>query len=353
MGDKKMQIVYKKIDELKPYKNNPRFNDNAVEYVANSIREFGFKVPLVIDENNEIICGHTRLKASIELGLQEVPCIIADDLTEEQIKAFRIADNKVSERADWDWNLLNEELETITDIDMSQFDIDSNLEDGFSMGEEIKEPNERERTNDTYNLALYDENRVDGKYQMPIIENDHFVPTKLKGFNYMLTSEDKQCGIHFFVDDYQFERIWREPYKYVDAISQYECMLSPDFSLYLDMPMSMKIWNIYRSRLIGQFLQDNGVKVIPTISWAEEETFEFCFDGIPKGSIVAISTIGIKRNKENFDIWRKGVDAMIEKIGPSTILCYGGKVDYDFKNIQVIYYENEVTEKMKNLKGGE
>ena len=125
-----MQIITKKIDELKPYLNNPRFNDDAVEYVANSIKEFGFKVPIIIDKNNEIVAGHTRYKASIELGLEEVPCIIADDLNEEQIKAFRLADNKVSEKATWDFELLEEELADL-DIDMSDFgfeDLDINLD---------------------------------------------------------------------------------------------------------------------------------------------------------------------------------------------------------------------------------
>lgn len=96
---KEMEIVYKKLQDLKPYENNPRFNDDAVEFVANSIKEFGFKVPIVIDKNGVIVAGHTRYKASIELGLKEVPCIVADDLSDEQVKAFRLADNKVSEKA--------------------------------------------------------------------------------------------------------------------------------------------------------------------------------------------------------------------------------------------------------------
>lgn len=129
-----MQIVNKKIDELVPYINNPRFNDDAVEYVANSIKEFGFKVPIVIDKNNEIVAGHTRYKASIELGLEEVPCIIADDLSEEQIKAFRLADNKVSEKAEWNMELLEEELEQLG-LNMGLF--------GFNDLEEISEEIER------------------------------------------------------------------------------------------------------------------------------------------------------------------------------------------------------------------
>lgn len=119
-----MEIIYKKIDKLIPYENNPRINDEAVEYVKNSIAEFGFKVPIVIDKNNVIIAGHTRLKASKELNIKELPCIIADDLSEEQIKAFRLADNKVSEKSMWDYPKLDEELDSILDIDMSLFDFD-------------------------------------------------------------------------------------------------------------------------------------------------------------------------------------------------------------------------------------
>ena len=115
-----MKIVNKKVDELIPYENNPRYNDEAVEYVANSIKEFGFKVPIIVDKNNVIVAGHTRYKASLELGLEEVPTIVADDLTEEQIKAFRLADNKVSEKSSWNFDLLNEELENL-DLDMEEF----------------------------------------------------------------------------------------------------------------------------------------------------------------------------------------------------------------------------------------
>ncbi len=115
-----MEIVNKKIDDLKPYENNPRFNDDAVEFVANSIKEFGFKVPIVIDKNNVIVAGHTRYKASMELGLKEVPCIIADDLNEEQIKAFRIADNKTNDLAGWNDDLLGIELKDL-EIDMTDF----------------------------------------------------------------------------------------------------------------------------------------------------------------------------------------------------------------------------------------
>lgn len=132
-------MVFLNISELKPYENNPRFNDKAVDAVAASIKEFGFKVPIVIDKDNVIIAGHTRLKAAQKLGMTEVPVIIADDLTEEQVKAFRLADNKVSELADWDFSKLEEELKNI-EMDMSQFNFDmKELTKEFDKNKEVTE----------------------------------------------------------------------------------------------------------------------------------------------------------------------------------------------------------------------
>jgi ParB/RepB/Spo0J family partition protein len=116
-----MDIKIININDLRPYENNPRHNDEAVKYVTNSIKEFGFKVPVVIDANNVIAAGHTRYKAALNLGYKEIPCVIADDLTPEQIKAFRLADNKTHEFSAWDFSLLEEQLESISELDMSVF----------------------------------------------------------------------------------------------------------------------------------------------------------------------------------------------------------------------------------------
>lgn len=120
-----LKIVYKKTDELVPYANNPRNNDQAVEKVANSIKQFGFNVPIVIDKGNEIVCGHTRLRAAQSLGLTEVPCVVASNLTPAQIQAYRLADNKTAELAGWDFDKLEVELaaikEDLPDLDMGDF----------------------------------------------------------------------------------------------------------------------------------------------------------------------------------------------------------------------------------------
>lgn len=123
-----MQIIEKRLDEIQPYERNPRKNDKAVDYVARSIKEFGFKVPIVIDKDGIIVAGHTRYKASRKLKLDKVPCIVADDLTDEQIKAYRLADNKVSEQAEWDDDLLKLELDDIFELDMSDFGFDTDID---------------------------------------------------------------------------------------------------------------------------------------------------------------------------------------------------------------------------------
>lgn len=116
-----MELFNKKISEIRPYENNPRDNSKAIDAVAASIREFGFKVPIVIDKNGVIVAGHTRYEASKKLGLEEVPCVIADDLTDEQVKAFRLADNKTAELASWNPELLEVEMSAIESIDMTEF----------------------------------------------------------------------------------------------------------------------------------------------------------------------------------------------------------------------------------------
>lgn len=131
-----IQVVYKTIDELIPYANNPRQNDDAVEPVAESIKEFGFKVPMLIDANGVIVAGHTRLRAAKLLGMDRVPCIIADDLTEEQIRAYRLIDNRTADLSEWDYEKLKAELAEVTEIDMSVFGFDPAIaDDGDVLGD--------------------------------------------------------------------------------------------------------------------------------------------------------------------------------------------------------------------------
>lgn len=323
---KTMEIVSKQLNELTPYKNNPRKNDDAVEYVANSIREFGFKVPIVIDKDGVIVCGHTRYSAAKQLGLDAVPCVIADDLTDKQIKAFRLADNKVSEKADWDLGKLGEELDGLGDFEMSDFgfdipeDKDDDEDDGGYYGDE------RQRTNDEYNLGAVDLERVAGFYQIPTLQPTSYIPDDLIGFNYVMSTDRRDAGVHFFIDDYQFRRCYERPTLYIEKLQEFPCVLTPDWSLYTDMPMAMKIYNVFRSRLFGQMCQDAGIQVIPTLQWADEDTFKFAFDGLPKHSTVAVSTVGVMKDKTAAEIWRAGMTEALKRLQPSTVILYGSEM---------------------------
>ena len=342
MRNNKLKIEYGNINDFTLYKNNARKHaEKDVDAIKASIEKFGFNDAIAVwGDKNIVVEGHGRIQAAKELGITKIPYVRLDHLTDEERKAYTIAHNRTAELSKWDNDILKEEIQDLIDFD---FDFDFDLD----YLEQDKE-NERVRTNNTYNLDLIDnDNSTNDFWQMPIIKNDNFIPDDLIGFNYAKSSKNKNAGIHFYIDDYQFERIWTSPEKYLNILKEYECILSPDFSLYTDMQMPMKIWNIYRSRLIGSYYQNNGIKVIPTISWAEKETFSFCFQGIPKNSIVSVSTIGVKRDKDAMKIWREGMDEMIKQIEPSVILIYGGEVEYDYQNIETIYFNNKVTEKMK------
>ena len=153
-----MKIIEVDIEKIIPYVNNPRINDEAVDFVAASISEFGFKQPLVIDKNNVVVAGHTRLKAAKKLGLQKVPCLMADDLTDQQIKAYRLADNKVGELATWDIDKLEIELEEIQELDMVDFGFESlaeSIEDIEIIEDEVPEPpaEPKAKLGDVYQLG--------------------------------------------------------------------------------------------------------------------------------------------------------------------------------------------------------
>ena len=194
MSEKEMKIIYKKVDEIVPYEKNPRNNDDAVDFVANSIKEFGFRVPIIIDKDNVIVTGHTRLKAAQKLGMTEVPCLLADDLTEEQIKKFRIADNKTGEIAFWDNELLKEEFLSMDDFsDMADFgfgDFELNILTGDYEPEEYDNELIQEYSNDSEDFLK--NKRVIITYKTD--EETEFLKKILK-------EEDTELGVVYKIQD--------------------------------------------------------------------------------------------------------------------------------------------------------
>lgn len=166
-----MKTIELALSEIVPYENNPRFNDNAVEAVAESIREFGFQQPLVLDKDKVVIVGHTRLKAAKSLGLKTVPCIIADDLTEEQVKAYRLADNKVGELAIWDFELLDMELNEIENINMELFGFDE-IVSADDFGDEFSLPDGEKNPICQMTFTLHENQKSLIEYAISQVEND-------------------------------------------------------------------------------------------------------------------------------------------------------------------------------------
>lgn len=209
-----------------------------------------------------------------------------------------------------------------------------------------------ERTNNIYNLNYVDLDQTTGAFQMPVLHPIVYKPERLVGFDHFATAAPAD-GIHFYLDDYRFERLWKQPQRYIDVLKKFDCVLTPDFSLYTDMPLSMMIWNVYRSRLLGQMMQNSDLTVIPTVTWADPRTYDFCFDGLPKFSTLSISTIGVRRRRTALKIWQQGVDEVIRRLKPVQLLIYGDKIEYPFpEEIDVVYYQNDNIARLRGLADG-
>lgn len=168
--------------------------------------------------------------------------------------------------------------------------------------------NQRARTWDAYNLRVVGLGQCGGDFDMPRLWGESGKPTRLVGFNYArtLAKESADAGIHFFLDDYQFERVWRQPEAYTETLRRFSCVLTPDFSTYSDMPMPMQMWNVYRSRAVGRYWQDQGITVIPTLQWAEPSSYAYCLTELPEGATVAVSTVGVRKDPMAVALWRRG-----------------------------------------------
>ena len=172
---------------------------------------------------------------------------------------------------------------------------------------------------------------------MPVLEPCDFKPSRLMGFNYAKSATEFDAGLHFFIDDYQFERLWNRPLDYLPLLAKFECVLTPDFSLYMDMPLPMQAWNVYRSRALGKLWQERGLNVIPTLQYSDPRSFGFCLDTLPKGATIATSTVGVKTDEEAKNVWREGMTRALEVVKPKTLILYGGGFDdFDFGKTEVI-----------------
>lgn len=180
-----------------------------------------------------------------------------------------------------------------------------------------------------------------GMYDTPIIQPLLDVPAcEFIPFSIALKCRNKtDKGVHFFIDDYRFKRIWTQPDRYLEMLSGFEYVLSPDFSMYPDMPLSMQIYNHYRKHWLATYWQAHGIKVIPTICWADQSSFDWCFDGEPRHSTVAVSSVGCGVILEAKGGFRAGYEEMLRRLEPETILFYGSVPDGIADDDRIVHIE--------------
>lgn len=176
--------------------------------------------------------------------------------------------------------------------------------------------------------------------ELPIIAHNEIVPpTRLLSFKECKKSKDFEAGVHFYIDDKDFEQVWTYPERYVDLLSKFSCVVLPDFSVYYDAANPINQWNLYRSRTLGMYWQKNGLNVVPTIPFAGFEFNCYATIGLPQKSVVAVSTVGSVRNYNKRLAFQSGIDVIWSRLHPQIILVYGNLADFSFYDMKVYNYE--------------
>lgn len=169
-------------------------------------------------------------------------------------------------------------------------------------------------------------------------------------FNYALTAKDRKSkGVHFYLDDYQFQRVWNNPDRYTKLLSEFGAVTTPDFSQYTDMPVAMQLYNHYRKHWIGAYWQMHGICVIPTICWSDDKSFNWCFSGEPTNAIISISSVGTQQRKETKELFEKGCREAINRLNPTEILWYGYvPEEFDWNITRIEPHYNQIVRRRKN-----
>lgn len=172
---------------------------------------------------------------------------------------------------------------------------------------------------------------VAGAWDIPVMKRQKLNVKEIIGFNYVMSTRKRKRVVHFFLDDHEFVRVWNFPNRYAMVLYKFAGCFTPDFSLWRDMSRAVQVYNTYRNRYVGSFWQSQGIKVIPSVGWSDEESFEFCFSGIEKGSRVATSTRGVARDIVAMKLFKQGFDEMRRQIEPELIYMYGSQKRIDKK----------------------
>lgn len=212
----------------------------------------------------------------------------------------------------------------------------------------------RKNCRDVFNAFLVALAYYAGIFEFPIIQPVYDKPNRLIVFSKAISSHDYDQWVHFYEDDYEFERIWRNPRRYLFILKRYNGVILPDFSVYRDMPFVMQLWNIYRSRAIGFWLQQNGIKVIVNVRYGDWRTYYCCCDGVPTGCVIAVGSNGILDDKDDRKFFATGLRIVVRRLKPTTIVVYGGTPSeifdvYRKAGIEVLSFETDFTTSRKKV----
>lgn len=209
---------------------------------------------------------------------------------------------------------------------------------------------------DVFRSFLVEKADYEGYIELPKIRTSALIPEKLIPFSKAMakTHTDFDCWVMFYEYDIKFERLWHNPKQYLAKLKKFKGVISPDFSLYRNMPLCMQMWNTYRGRALSVWLQDNGVEIIPNVRFNDERTYEFCFDGIEKYNTVAVGTHGCIKSKVDREYFKKGLAELVKRLSPKNIIVYGATPDDIFKvyedaGTEIISFESEFAKSRKQV----
>ncbi|WP_317855968.1 DUF4417 domain-containing protein [Chakrabartyella piscis] len=211
-----------------------------------------------------------------------------------------------------------------------------------------------EKRNDIFHAFLLKNANYDGIFEIPIIKPTNSIPTKVIPFSKAYTARkqkniDYDMFISFYEHDDKFERVWNRPDIYLPFLQKFKGVISPDFSLYRNMPLIMQGWNTYRGKALAHYFQENGIIVIPNVRFGDERTFDFCFDGVPKNSIVSVGTHGCIKQKLDKYYFKIGLEQLVNVLSPHTIVVYGSAPDelflkYKQQGIHILQFHSSTSQ---------
>ncbi|MDO4939982.1 MAG: DUF4417 domain-containing protein [Lachnospiraceae bacterium] len=209
---------------------------------------------------------------------------------------------------------------------------------------------------DVFRAFLVNNATFDSELEIPVINPISEIPKKLIPFSKAIKSHDYNCYVHFYEDDVNFERVWNSPKTYLPILKKFSGVISPDFSLYRDMPLVMQYWNTYRGKALGHWFQENGINVIPNVRYGDRRTFLVSCAGIPKHGIISIGSYGCIKIKKDRLIFEEGLSFVINQLQPSTIIIYGATPESIFKKykdagITIIQFDSDYATKHQKAVG--